>query len=95
MTSSAYADILQRIESALDAARTVFARFTPGAIETEYKSDTIRSPKRIARSTLSCGKTCCATAKAGSRKKPQTIPRASIKSEFGLWILSMVRVSSL
>ncbi len=37
MTSSAYADILKRIESALDAARTVFARFTPGAIETEYK----------------------------------------------------------
>src|SRR5580765_2595896 len=36
MTSS-YADILQRIEAALDAARTVFARFTPGAIETEYK----------------------------------------------------------
>ena len=37
MTSSAYADILQRIEAALDAARIVFARFTPGAIETEYK----------------------------------------------------------
>ncbi len=35
--NSAYADILQRIEAALDAARTVFARFTPGAIETEYK----------------------------------------------------------
>ena len=37
MTSSAYADILQRIEAALAAARLVFARFTPGAIETEYK----------------------------------------------------------
>jgi myo-inositol-1(or 4)-monophosphatase len=37
MTSSRYTDILQRIEAALDAARTVFARFTPGAIETEYK----------------------------------------------------------
>ena len=37
MKSSAYADILQRIEAALEAARTVFARFTPGAIETEYK----------------------------------------------------------
>jgi myo-inositol-1(or 4)-monophosphatase len=36
-SASAYADILQRIEAALDAARTVFARFTPGAIETEYK----------------------------------------------------------
>lgn len=37
MTSSAYADILERISSALEAARTVFARFTPGEIETEYK----------------------------------------------------------
>jgi len=36
MTSS-YVDILQRIATALEAARTVFARFTPGAIETEYK----------------------------------------------------------
>ncbi|HEX4783496.1 MAG TPA: 3'(2'),5'-bisphosphate nucleotidase CysQ [Candidatus Sulfotelmatobacter sp.] len=34
---SSYAEILQRIEAALDAARSVFARFTPGAIETEYK----------------------------------------------------------
>jgi myo-inositol-1(or 4)-monophosphatase len=37
MTSS-YANILQRIQAALDAARVVFARFTPGAIETEYKA---------------------------------------------------------
>ncbi len=37
MNSSVYADILQRIEAALEAARIVFARFTPGAIETEYK----------------------------------------------------------
>jgi len=36
MTSS-YTDILSRIQAALDAARVVFARFTPGAIETEYK----------------------------------------------------------
>ena len=35
--NSAYSDILIRIEAAIDAARTVFARFTPGAIETEYK----------------------------------------------------------
>src|SRR5579859_57699 len=35
--TSAYSDILTRIEAALDAARAVFARFTPGAIETEYK----------------------------------------------------------
>ena len=32
MNSSSYAYILQRIEAALDAARAVFARFTPGAI---------------------------------------------------------------
>ena len=35
--SSSYSDILLRIEAALNAARGVFARFTPGAIETEYK----------------------------------------------------------
>jgi myo-inositol-1(or 4)-monophosphatase len=35
--TSAYSDILARIEAALEAARTVFTRFTPGAIETEYK----------------------------------------------------------
>jgi myo-inositol-1(or 4)-monophosphatase len=37
MTSS-YSDILTRIHAALDAARPVFARFTPGAIEAEYKA---------------------------------------------------------
>jgi myo-inositol-1(or 4)-monophosphatase len=37
MTSS-YADIVQRIAAALDAARAVFSRFTPGAIATEYKA---------------------------------------------------------
>lgn len=35
--TSAYSDILARIQAALEAAREVFARFTPGAIETEYK----------------------------------------------------------
>ena len=35
--NSKYSDILVRIEAALEAARGVFARFTPGAIETEYK----------------------------------------------------------
>jgi myo-inositol-1(or 4)-monophosphatase len=35
--NSSYSDIVIRIEAALEAARTVFARFTPGAIETEYK----------------------------------------------------------
>lgn len=38
MTSSAYSDILQRIQSALDAAAGVFERFTPGEIEAEYKA---------------------------------------------------------
>ncbi len=38
MRSSAYSDILERIQSALDAARDVFARFTPGEIEAEYKA---------------------------------------------------------
>ena len=36
-SDSSYSDILHRIQAALDAARAVFARFTPGAIETEYK----------------------------------------------------------
>jgi myo-inositol-1(or 4)-monophosphatase len=35
--NSSYAPILERIHSAIQASRTVFARFTPGAIETEYK----------------------------------------------------------
>jgi myo-inositol-1(or 4)-monophosphatase len=35
--TSAYSHILARIEAALEAARAVFARFTLGAIETEYK----------------------------------------------------------
>lgn len=35
--TSAYSDILARIQNALAAARVVFARFTSGAIEAEYK----------------------------------------------------------
>lgn len=35
--NSKYSEILARIEAALEAARVVFFRFTPGAIETEYK----------------------------------------------------------
>ncbi len=38
MHSNSYGQILQRIEGALAASRPVFARFTPGSIETEYKS---------------------------------------------------------
>ena len=37
MESNSYAQILERIHAALEASRAVFARFTPGAIETEYK----------------------------------------------------------
>ena len=37
MTHSNNAEVLQRIQSALNAAREVFSRFTAGAIETEYK----------------------------------------------------------
>ena len=37
MESKSYADILKRIQAALEASRAVFSRFTPGAIETEYK----------------------------------------------------------
>src|ERR1017187_4987190 len=37
MNSNSYVQILQRIHAAIEASRAVFARFTPGAIETEYK----------------------------------------------------------
>jgi len=37
MHSNSYLEILERIHSALEASRKVFARFTPGAIEAEYK----------------------------------------------------------
>jgi myo-inositol-1(or 4)-monophosphatase len=37
MESKSYAQILERIRAAIEASRAVFARFTPGAIETEYK----------------------------------------------------------
>ena len=38
MSSSSHAETLQRIQSALEAARQVFSRFTLGAIEAEYKA---------------------------------------------------------
>jgi myo-inositol-1(or 4)-monophosphatase len=38
MKESSYSGVLERIEAALAAAREIFARFTPGKIETEYKS---------------------------------------------------------
>src|SRR5258708_4651901 len=37
MESKSYEQLLERIHAALEASRGVFARFTPGAIETEYK----------------------------------------------------------
>jgi myo-inositol-1(or 4)-monophosphatase len=36
--NSAYSDILQRIEAALADARVIFDRFTPGAIDAEFKA---------------------------------------------------------
>lgn len=36
--SSAYTEILKRIEAAIAAAHEVFGRFTPGAIEAEFKA---------------------------------------------------------
>src|SRR6266404_6681127 len=36
--TSAYSEILKRIEAAIGDARTVFARFTPGAIDAEFKA---------------------------------------------------------
>jgi myo-inositol-1(or 4)-monophosphatase len=38
LMTSRYSDILQRIQSALDASKEVFARFTPGEVEAEYKA---------------------------------------------------------
>lgn len=38
MTSSSYDEVLRRIRSAMDAAREVFSRFTPGEIAAEYKA---------------------------------------------------------
>jgi myo-inositol-1(or 4)-monophosphatase len=36
--TSAYSDILQRIETAISAAREIFSRYTPGAIDAEFKA---------------------------------------------------------
>ena len=38
MTDASYDGVLNRIQSAIEAAREVFARFTPGEIATEYKA---------------------------------------------------------
>ncbi len=36
--ASSYSEVLHRIHASLDAASTVFAKFTPGAVATEYKA---------------------------------------------------------
>jgi myo-inositol-1(or 4)-monophosphatase len=38
MANNSYSDVLERIASAIDEARRVFARFTPGEIQAEYKA---------------------------------------------------------
>src|SRR6266700_5054027 len=38
MQKPSYADVRERIQSAIEAAKVVFARFTPGEIAAEYKS---------------------------------------------------------
>ena len=38
MSQSSYSDVLERIQSAIEAANEVFARFTPGEIAAEYKA---------------------------------------------------------
>jgi myo-inositol-1(or 4)-monophosphatase len=38
MKLNSYSQILERIHAALEASRAVFARFTPGEIDTEYKA---------------------------------------------------------
>src|SRR5271154_814132 len=38
MKLNSYSQILERIHAAIEASRSVFARFTPGEIDTEYKA---------------------------------------------------------
>ena len=38
MPTNSYSDVLRRIEDAIGQARRVFARYTPGNIETDYKA---------------------------------------------------------
>jgi myo-inositol-1(or 4)-monophosphatase len=38
MTNNSYSDVLERIARAIDEAQRVFARFTPGQIQAEYKA---------------------------------------------------------
>ncbi len=54
MTDSFQHDILRRIQSALEAARVILNRFTPGAIEAEYKvgHDPVTEADRAVDATL-------------------------------------------
>src|SRR5262244_2626711 len=38
MVADGYTDVLERVRAALETAREVLNRFTPGAIEAEYKA---------------------------------------------------------
>src|SRR6266700_4886282 len=38
MQKSNYSDVVERIQSAIEASKTVFSRFTPGEIAAEYKA---------------------------------------------------------
>ncbi len=38
MSQSSYSDVLERIQAAIEAAKEVFSRFTPGEIAAEYKA---------------------------------------------------------
>lgn len=93
MTSS-YADILERIKAALDAARAVFANFTPGAIETEYKigHDPVTEADRALDAVLR--QNLLREGEGWLSRRPPTIPRVSTKNGSGSSILSMARGNS-
>src|ERR1700746_3878760 len=38
MPRSSYSDVLERIQAAIEAAKLVFSRFTPGEVAAEYKA---------------------------------------------------------
>ena len=38
MPNSSYSDVLERIQAAIESAKEIFSRFTPGEIEAEYKA---------------------------------------------------------
>ena len=85
MTSLHTRIFLQRIEAALEAARVVFARFTPGAIETEYKigHDPVTEADRAVDAVLR--QNLLREAKDGFRKRASTTCRAFDKSR--VWVV--------